>query len=42
MPAALLDSQFDALERPTAGIRVEIEAAPESIVERILRALDRG
>lgn len=39
MPASLLDSQFEALEVPQAGIRVSIDTPPEQVVERILAAL---
>jgi gluconokinase len=35
MPAALLESQFRALEEPRAAITVDIHAAPEEIVELI-------
>jgi gluconokinase len=42
MPASLLDSQFDALEPPLAGIRVGIEAVPDVIVDRIVGALGGG
>lgn len=41
MPRSLLDSQFEALEPPGAGIRVAIDATPEDIVGRILAALRR-
>ena len=39
MAPTLLDSQFAALEPPTDGIRVTIDAAPEIVVDRILAAL---
>lgn len=39
MPAALLDSQFEALEPPAGGIRVEVDVAPDQVVERIVAAL---
>lgn len=42
MPAALLDSQFEALQPPSTGIRVQIDAAPDVIVDRILAALGRA
>jgi gluconokinase len=40
MPASLLDSQFEALERPSGGVRVSIDATPEEVVDRILDALE--
>jgi gluconokinase len=39
MPASLLQSQFDALEPPADGIRVEIDADPATICERIIEML---
>ena len=42
MPPALLQSQFDALEEPTADeapITIAIDAAPDEIVKRIMAAL---
>ncbi|HEX8011375.1 MAG TPA: gluconokinase [Casimicrobiaceae bacterium] len=42
MPVALLQSQFDTLEEPTADenpVVVSIEAKPKEIVERIMAAL---
>jgi len=42
MPSALLQSQFDSLEEPTAdepAIRVDIGPAPEEIVQRVVDAL---
>jgi gluconokinase len=41
MPAALLDSQFAALEAPADAITVDIADAPEAIVDRIRAALAR-
>ena len=42
MPASLLQSQFEALEPPADAAVVDIDAAPEEIVERVLRALNRS
>jgi gluconokinase len=42
MPAALLDSQFAALEAPADGITVDIADAPEAIVAHVLAALRGG
>jgi carbohydrate kinase (thermoresistant glucokinase family) len=42
MPASLLQSQFDALEPPTDGIRVAVDADPDTVCQRILDALARG
>jgi carbohydrate kinase (thermoresistant glucokinase family) len=41
MPSSLLDSQFDALEEPSAdeAITVEINATPDLIVEEILKKI---
>ncbi len=39
MPSSLLDSQFETLEPPDAGIHVAIDAAPEVVVRRIETAL---
>ncbi len=36
MPAALLRSQFDALEIPTDGISIAIQSTPEEIIQEIL------
>ena len=35
MPASLLQSQFDALEVPAHALKVNIEASPEKITEKI-------
>jgi gluconokinase len=40
MPPSLLRSQFEALEPPMGGIHVDVDAAPEAIVERIVATLD--
>jgi gluconokinase len=42
MPAALLDSQFAALEPPAHAIRVDVARPLEDSVAAILRALDTG
>ena len=45
MPAALLDSQLAALERPTPDERpivVGLDAAPDAIAARIVTALERA
>ncbi len=42
MPAALLESQFDALEPPVDGVRVSIAGSPESICEEILRTIGKS
>jgi carbohydrate kinase (thermoresistant glucokinase family) len=39
MPANLLASQFDALEEPDDGITVNIDQAPESIVNEVVAYL---
>ncbi|MEZ5559743.1 MAG: gluconokinase [Pseudomonadales bacterium] len=39
MPASLLESQFEALEPPLGGIRVDIDSPAEDVVSRILQAL---
>jgi gluconokinase len=39
MPPALLDSQFAALEAPSGAIEVDVDAAPEAIVDRVGAAL---
>ncbi|HEY5646187.1 MAG TPA: gluconokinase [Pseudomonadales bacterium] len=39
MPASLLDSQFEALEPPSDGIRVGVDSKPGVVVERIIAAL---
>jgi len=36
MPAALLQSQFDALSPPAGAIKVDVSASTESVVETIL------
>ena len=41
MPAALLDSQFAALEPPSGGIRVRVQDSPETICRTILDELER-
>jgi gluconokinase len=45
MPAALLASQFAALEAPNGGehaIRVDVAAAPDAIVDSVLNSLARA
>jgi gluconokinase len=42
MPAALLESQFGALEPPAGAIAVDVAAAPEACVAAILTALRRS
>ena len=39
MPPTLLKSQFDTLEIPDYGIRVDIKKSPEKIAEKILHKL---
>lgn len=39
MPLSLLDSQFAALEEPADAIVVDIDGAPEEIVERVVEEL---
>ncbi|MDR9365716.1 MAG: gluconokinase [Balneolaceae bacterium] len=39
MPAELLDSQFETLEKPKEAIRVSIEPKPENIAEKIISKL---
>ena len=40
MPAALLDSQFAALEPPADAITVDVTGTPEAITAMIIRMLD--
>ena len=42
MPPALLDSQFAALEPPRDAITVSIDAPPQTVVDAIVHALDKG
>ena len=42
MPAALLQSQFDALEPPQDAIAVDVARPPQECLARILGALGRG
>ena len=42
MPAALLESQFAALEPPANAIAVDVAATPEACVAAILKALRRS
>lgn len=39
MPAELLDSQFEALEKPQEAIKISIESKPENIAEKIISKL---
>lgn len=39
MPVSLLQSQFDALEEPSAAITVSIELSPQEITEKIMSEL---
>ena len=41
MPAVLLDSQFAALEPPTAALTVDVTGTPEAIAAEIAQALRR-
>jgi len=41
MPASLLESQFEMLERPDYGISVSIDQTPEAIVAEIIAQLSR-
>ncbi|MEQ8861163.1 MAG: gluconokinase [Pseudomonadales bacterium] len=41
MPASLLDSQFEALEPPAGGIRVDVGVPADRVVARIAAALPR-
>lgn len=41
MPAALLRSQFEALEIPEYGIHVSIQSTPSQIVQNILNQLNK-
>ncbi len=36
MPESLLESQFEALEQPSKGLRIPIKKTPEQIVEEII------
>jgi len=40
MPATLLQSQFDALEIPSNAIRIDIELAPEMIIDDIISKIN--
>jgi carbohydrate kinase (thermoresistant glucokinase family) len=40
MPAGLLKSQFETLEEPQDGLRVDVTQAPEIIVETIIESLN--
>lgn len=40
MPPALLDSQFEALEKPAYGIHVNISSPPGVLVQQILKKLE--
>jgi len=42
MPASLLRSQFEALEAPAGGIHVDVDAAPDAVVARIVAAIASG
>jgi carbohydrate kinase (thermoresistant glucokinase family) len=42
MPAALLQSQFDALEVPAGTIEVNIDMTPEKIAEEIIEKINQG
>ncbi|MEC9380304.1 MAG: gluconokinase [Candidatus Latescibacterota bacterium] len=39
MPASLLQSQFDALEKPAEALTVDIDSPPEKIADRIVKEL---
>jgi gluconate kinase len=39
MPAALLDSQLATLEPPLDALTLDIELAPEQLVDKIVQAL---
>jgi gluconate kinase len=39
MPASLLRSQFEALEAPADATVIDIDATPDEIADRVLRAL---
>lgn len=40
-PIELLQSQYDILEIPTYGIRVEVDRSPEDICKEIYKTIDR-
>jgi gluconokinase len=40
MPVELLNSQLNTLEIPSYALRISIDAAPEKIVEQIMKALE--
>ena len=42
MPEALIDSQFDSLERPTDVLVVDAETPVNSVLDAILRKISRG
>ena len=42
MPSSLLQSQFDALEPPTEGIRVAIDEDPDTVCQRVIDAMQSG
>ncbi len=39
MPASLLQSQFDTLEKPAEALTVDIDSPPEKIADRIVKEL---
>lgn len=41
MPASLLDSQFEALEKPAYGIHTNISQSPDLIINEILKKLNK-
>ncbi len=42
MPAGLIDLQLDALEEPDRALTVDVDAAPEAIVDAIVAGLDEA
>lgn len=40
MPAKLLESQFEALEKPSPAIYIDIQNTPETIIQLILKELN--
>ena len=42
MPATLIDSQVDSLERPTEALVVDAEAPVNSVLDVILRKISGG
>ncbi|WMJ73803.1 gluconokinase [Cytophagaceae bacterium ABcell3] len=40
MPASLIQSQYDTLEKPAYGIHLDIKLSPEDLVEKVIKELN--